>query len=69
MPEICPHCGEPVESVRKAPEEGRPYEVWRYADCDEEWRHPEKTVLNRDLDFSESGDQIDRRDADVDLNW
>jgi RNase P subunit RPR2 len=69
MPEVCPHCSEPIESLRKTPEEGRPYEVWRCEDCAEEWRHPEETVMNRDLDFSASGDQIERRDADTDLNW
>jgi endogenous inhibitor of DNA gyrase (YacG/DUF329 family) len=69
MPEVCPHCGDPVESTRKTPEEGRPYEVWRCADCEEEWRHPEETVMNRELDFSESGEQLSRRDADTDLNW
>ncbi len=51
------------------PEDGRPYEVWRCADCEEEWRHPEETVMNRELDFSESGEQLSRRDADTDLNW
>jgi tRNA(Ile2) C34 agmatinyltransferase TiaS len=69
MPEVCPHCGEPVESIRKTPDDGRPHEVWRCGDCEEEWRHPEETVMNRDLDFSASGDQIERRDADTDLNW
>ena len=69
MPEVCPHCGDPIESERKEPEDGRPYEVWRCADCEEEWRHPEETVMNRELDFSESGEQLSRRDADTDLNW
>ena len=69
MPEVCPHCGDPIESERKEPEDGRPYEVWRCANCDEEWRHPEETVMDRDLDFSESGEQLSRRDADTDLNW
>jgi ribosomal protein L37AE/L43A len=69
MPEVCPHCGDPIESIRKSPEDGRPHEVWRCEDCGEEWRHPEETVMNRDLDFSASGDQIERRDDDTDLTW
>lgn len=69
MPEHCPHCAEPVESARINPEEGRPYEVWRCADCEEEWRHPEETVLDKDLDFSKNKDQLSRRDADTDLTW
>lgn len=69
MPEFCPHCDTPVESTRKDPEEGRPHEVWRCRGCDEEWRHPEETVLDRSLDFSGSGDQLSRRDADTDMTW
>lgn len=69
MPEVCPHCGEPIESVRKTPDDGRPYEVWRCEDCDEEWRHPHETVLNSDLDFSESGEQLSRRESDADGTW
>ena len=69
MPEHCPHCDEPVSSERREPDDGRPFEVWRCEDCDEEWRHPEETVLSRDLDFSANDDQIDRRDADTDEQW
>ncbi|MCU4925487.1 hydrogenase expression protein HypA/HybF [Halobacteria archaeon AArc-dxtr1] len=69
MPEHCPHCGELVNAVRKNPDDGRPYEVWQCADCDEEWRHPEETVLNRDLDFSANKNQVSRRDADTDQTW
>lgn len=69
MPEVCPHCEEPIESVRKEPDDGRPYEVWRCTNCEEEWRHPQETVLNSDLDFSESGDQLSRRESDADLGW
>lgn len=69
MPEHCPHCSTPVDSIRKEPDDGRPYEVWRCEQCDEEWRHPDETVLNKDLDFSKRGNQLSRRDADTDLNW
>lgn len=69
MPEHCPHCGEQVVSNRKEPNEGRPYEVWQCFECDEEWRHPEETVLDRDLDFSKHGDQISRRESDTELQW
>lgn len=69
MPERCPHCREPISSVRKEPTEGRPYEVWQCEDCEKEWQHPEETVLNKDLDFSETGDQVSRRRSDTDLYW
>jgi ribosomal protein L37AE/L43A len=69
VPEVCPHCGEPIESLRRTPEDGRPHEVWRCDDCGEEWRHPGETVLNGELDFSESGEQLSRREDDADLNW
>lgn len=69
MPEICPHCGDPIESLRKTPDDGRPYEVWRCNNCEEEWRHPKETVLNSNLDFSESQNQLSRRDSDTDLTW
>ncbi|ELZ61072.1 MULTISPECIES: hypothetical protein [unclassified Haloferax] len=69
MPEHCPFCGEPIESTRVTPEDGRPYEEWRCTDCDETWRHPEETVLDRSLDFSKHGNQLDRRDADTSLDW
>lgn len=69
VPEVCPHCGDPIESIRRTPDDGRPHEVWRCENCDEEWRHPQETVLDKDLDFSESGEQVSRRDADTDLSW
>lgn len=69
MPEYCPHCRTPVESLRKEPEESRPYEIWRCEECDEEWRHPEETVLDTDLDFSKNKDQLSRRESDTDLTW
>ncbi len=69
MPEICPHCREPITSVRKEPKDGRPFEVWKCENCEEEWRHPQETILNNDLDFSESQDQISRRNTDADLEW
>lgn len=69
MPETCPHCNEPITSLRRAPDEGRPYEVWRCENCNEEWRHPEETVLDKDLDFSESREQLSRRQSDSDLEW
>lgn len=69
MPEVCPHCYDPIESIRKTPDDGWPYEIWRCKNCEEEWRHPGETVLNRDLDFSASQEQVSRRGADTDLNW
>lgn len=69
MPEHCPYCDDPVYSLRIDPDDGRPYEVWRCSQCEKEWRHPEETVLNRDLDFSKHGNQLSRRDADTDLGW
>ncbi len=69
MPEHCPHCGDPITSFRRHPEGERAEEVWRCADCDEEWRHPEETVLNKDLDFSATGTQISRRESDSDSGW
>lgn len=69
MPEVCPHCGDPIESVRRTPESGRPHEVWRCENCDEEWRHPDETVLSRDLDFSQSEEQLSRRDSDDTMGW
>lgn len=69
MPEYCPHCSRPVSAVRKESENGPATEVWRCTDCEEEWRHPDETVLNRELDFSKEQNQITRRDADTDLGW
>lgn len=69
MPEHCPHCETPIRSERREPDDGRPHEIWICDDCEEEWRHPDETVLNRDLDFSASGDQIERRDDTTDLGW
>lgn len=69
MPEHCPHCHDLIDSVRKEPEQGRPYEVWKCENCKKEWRHPEETVLNKDLDFSETGEQVSRRESDTDLYW
>jgi RNase P subunit RPR2 len=69
MPETCPHCDEPVDSERRTPADGRPYEVWRCPDCGEEWRHPEETILDRSLDFSASDSQLSRRESDTDTGW
>jgi tRNA(Ile2) C34 agmatinyltransferase TiaS len=69
MPEVCPHCGDAIESVRKTRDDGRPYEVWRCGPCEKAWRHPEETVLDKSLDFSASEEQLDRRDSDADLGW
>lgn len=69
MPEYCPHCGTAVRSVRREPGQGRPYEVWLCDPCEEEWRHPEETVLDKDLDFSGNGEQLSRRESDTDMTW
>lgn len=69
MPEYCPHCNVPIDSSRREPEEGRPYEVWRCEECDEEWRHPEETILSRNLDFSKNKEQLSRQESDADLSW
>ncbi|MFP8954560.1 hydrogenase expression protein HypA/HybF (plasmid) [Natrialbaceae archaeon A-arb3/5] len=69
MPEHCPHCGEQVQAERRKSDDGRFQEVWQCTDCDEEWNHPDETVLNKDLDFSKNKNQISRRDADTDLQW
>jgi ribosomal protein L37AE/L43A len=69
MPEFCPHCDRPVTAERRESEDGPATEVWRCPDCEEEWRHPDETVLNRELDFSGTSDQLSRRDSDTDLTW
>jgi ribosomal protein L37AE/L43A len=52
MPEVCPHCGTPIVSERRSGDGDRDREFWRCEECEEEWRHPEETVMNRGLDFS-----------------
>lgn len=69
MPEHCPHCGDPVTSFRRQSEGERPKEIWECEDCDETWRHPEETVLDKDLDFSANQEQISRRRSDSNLDW
>lgn len=69
MLEHFPSCSTPVDSMRRKPDEGRPYEVWRCKKCKKEWRHPEETVLNKNLDFSKHNDQLSHRDSDTDLGW
>jgi transposase-like protein len=69
MPEVCPHCSEPVDSERKTPDSSDPYEVWRCESCDEEWRHPEETVLSQELDFSQSETQLSRRGSNGVSEW
>ncbi|GAA0237299.1 hypothetical protein GCM10009000_060950 [Halobacterium noricense] len=69
MPEVCPFCGDPIDSTRRTSDNDRSYEVWQCKDCEKEWYHPEETVLNKELDFSESQEQISRRESDTDLEW
>jgi ribosomal protein L37AE/L43A len=58
MPETCPHCDAPIVSERRDTEDG-PVEIWRCEDCEASWRHPDETIMNRDLDFTASGDGND----------
>jgi ribosomal protein L37AE/L43A len=69
MPEYCPHCNQPVDSVRRESDEGPVQELWQCKNCEKEWRHPEETVLNRELDFSKNNQQISRRNSDTNLTW
>lgn len=69
MPEVCPYCEDPIDAIRKTADDGKEYEVWRCDSCDEEWRHPDETILNKELDFSKSQEQLSRRETDTDLNW